>query len=126
MRERTSHGVRQGWIMIPTPHPVRALAVVLLVGFALPAAAWPISHVADEHLNPPPVLVVDCNASVKNACYLRMNSCLYQNSRRCTEIPGARGRLFRLHLPFQVSTRTGLVNAAGDGGTPCAALLFLH
>jgi hypothetical protein len=59
-----------------------APTVASLVGLslALPASAWPLRHGAYRHVDAPPVVAVDCDVSLRNACFLQMNSCLSRNA----------------------------------------------
>ena len=68
--------------MIPTLRRAFASAIILLVslGFALPASAWPLRHLTHQRLGSPPIEVLDCNVNLRNTCYLRMNSCFYHHS----------------------------------------------
>ena len=70
--------------MIPMSRSAFAPAMVLLVGLgsALPALAWPLRPTVDRHPGSPPTVLVDCNVGLRNACYLRMNECLYRHSNR--------------------------------------------
>jgi len=59
-----------------------AMALLVGAGLALPAAAGPVLHLGQQRPGSSPTVTVACSVADKNACYLRMNTCLYQNSRR--------------------------------------------
>jgi hypothetical protein len=76
--------------MIPMLRRALTPTLVSLVGlgFALPASAWPLRQIADRHLGSPPLVAVDCDVSLRNACYLRMNTCFYRSTRRPAALNG--------------------------------------
>ena len=76
--------------MIPMLRRTLALAMAFLVslGLVLPASAWPLRPGAFRHLGPPSTVLIDCDVSLRNACYLRMNACFYRYSRRPANLGG--------------------------------------
>ena len=67
--------------MTPTLRLVFAPAVILLVGLASPAPAWPLRPVGDQYVGARPTVRVDCNVNVRNQCYLQMNGCFQRHAR---------------------------------------------
>src|SRR5262249_34746222 len=68
--------------MIPLPHRAFVPAMIALVGLgaALPAPASPLRPIEHQPASSRAALLVDCDVSLRNACYLRMNECLYRNA----------------------------------------------
>jgi len=69
--------------MIPVLRCAVALATASLVGLGLasPSSASPLRYGAYRHLDAPPIVTVDCDVSLRNACFLSMNACFFRHAR---------------------------------------------